>query len=66
MKKNNIEYRLIAGGNLLNQPFIKYFNKRIYGKLKNAYKIHNDGFMLGNSSLDLSRKIKYLYETLKT
>tara|TARA_B100001057_G_scaffold221315_1_gene221704 strand:- start:550 stop:1710 length:1161 start_codon:yes stop_codon:yes gene_type:complete len=65
MKKNNIEYRLIAGGNLLNQPFIKYFNKRIYKKLKNAYKIHNDGFMIGNSSLDLSKNIKYLYETLK-
>ena len=65
MKKNNIEYRLIAGGNLQNQPFIKYFNKKIYKKLNNAYKIHNDGFMIGNSSLDLSKNIKYLYETLK-
>ncbi len=64
LKSENIEYRLVAGGNFLSQPQKRYYNYEIFRKIKNAEKIHNDGFCVGNSSKDLSKEIKFLYKVL--
>lgn len=64
LKKNKIEYRLIAGGNFTEHPYSKYFDYSIFGKTSVAKKIHNDGFCIGNSSKDLSKEIANLYKVL--
>tara|TARA_X000000950_G_scaffold289276_1_gene411532 strand:- start:6901 stop:8061 length:1161 start_codon:yes stop_codon:yes gene_type:complete len=64
LKKNNIEYRLIAGGSFLEHPFKNYFDYKIFGDIKIAKKVHNDGFCIGNSSKDLSKEIYLLNKVL--
>ena len=64
LKSENIEYRLVAGGNFLSQPQKKYYDYEIFSKIKNAERIHNDGFCVGNSSKDLSKEIKFLYNVI--
>ena len=64
LKSENIEYRLVAGGNFLSQPQKKYYDYEIFREIKNAEIIHNDGFCVGNSSKDLSKEIKFLYDAI--
>lgn len=65
LKKNNISYRLITGGCFTKHPYAKYFKPKIYGKLINSTKAHEDGFFVGNAGLDLSKEITKLYSILK-
>ena len=64
LKKNKIDFRLIAGGCFTSHPYSKYFNYQVYKNLKNAEFLHENGFMIGNSPVDLSSKIKNLFSVL--
>ena len=43
---------------------MKYFDYEIYGDLKNANFLHNNGFFVGNSHVDLEEEINYLRQTI--
>ncbi|ANQ53647.1 DegT/DnrJ/EryC1/StrS family aminotransferase [Thermosipho sp. 1070] len=65
LKENNIEVRPIVAGNFTRHKVIKYMNYEIYGKLKNADYIHENGFFIGNHSfLDIER-LKIIINILK-
>ena len=47
LKKLNIEFRPIIGGNLASHPFLKHHTNLL--PLKNAAKVHRDGLYIGNN-----------------
>lgn len=62
---NGIECRPIVAGNFVLNPVIKYIEHSIHEKLANANRIHNDGFFVGNHSVDNRSKIDVLIELLR-
>ena len=65
LRKNNVQFRSITGGNFNMHLYRKYFDTEIPEKLVNADYFHEYGFFVGNSSINLERKIKKLHEILK-
>ena len=62
IKKNKIETRPLIAGNLLEQPFLKKYNKV---KLKNSSFLHNNALYIGyNQFVDKKRldKLKHLLQ----
>ena len=64
LKKAEIGYRIITGGNFLEHDVIKYFDYEVT-KSTNASYAHNNGFFVGNAPKDMSQEIDLLYITLK-
>lgn len=64
LKKAEIGYRIITGGNFLEHDVIKYFDYEVT-KSENASYAHNYGFFVGNSPQDMTKEIDLLYKTLK-
>ena len=64
LRKANIEFRIITGGNFLRHDVIKYFDYDCVGEINNANIAHDRGFFVGNFPRDISREIEYLYEAL--
>ena len=44
---------------------MKYFDYEIHKNLRNSDYLHENGFFVGNSQVDLKNKIKYLNEIVK-
>jgi len=63
--KNNIDCRPIVTGNFTKNEVMKYFNYEIHGELKNANYLHENGFFIGNSQVDLTKEIKLLEKVLR-
>ena len=64
LKKNNIDFRLVTGGCFTSQKYAKHFDYTVFGNLKNAELLHNQGFFVGNASTDLTKQIKKLHSVL--
>jgi len=64
LKKAEIGYRIITGGNFLEHDVIKYFDYEVT-KSTNASYAHNNGFFVGNAPKDMTQEIDLLYTTLK-
>lgn len=64
LKKNKIESRPIVTGNFTKNEVMKYFDYEIHKELKNANHLHDNGFFVGNSHIDLTKNIKYLNDIL--
>ena len=64
LRKANIEFRMITGGNFLRHDVIKYFDYDCVGEIKNSNIAHDRGFFVGNFPRDISREINYLHEVL--
>lgn len=64
LTESNIDCRPIVTGDFTQNPVLKYFDYEIMGELPNSKKIHNDGFFVGNSHLDLTKDLNYLNEKL--
>lgn len=62
--KNNVEVRPIVTGNFINNPAMNYIDYSIHDTLNNADLLDSNGFFVGNSHLDLSDEINYLYRLL--
>lgn len=60
----NIEVRPIAAGNFARQIAFKYMDASIAGNLENADYLHDNGFFVGNHSIDMHERIEYLFEVL--
>ena len=64
LKKADIGYRIITGGNFLRHDVIKYFDYDRVGEIKNADIAHDRGFFVGNHPQDLTPQIERLREVL--
>jgi CDP-4-dehydro-6-deoxyglucose reductase, E1 len=64
LRKANIEFRIITGGNFLRHDVIKYFDYDCVGEIKNANIAHDSGFFVGNFPRDITKEIEYLHEVL--
>jgi CDP-6-deoxy-D-xylo-4-hexulose-3-dehydrase len=64
LKKADIGYRIITGGNFLRHDTIRYFDHDIVGEVKNADIAHDWGFFVGNHPVDLSEQIRTFHEVL--
>jgi len=64
LKRADIGYRIITGGNFLRHDVIKYFDYDCVGEIKNANVVHDRGFFVGNHPQDLAPQIERLREVL--
>lgn len=64
LRESDIEVRPIVAGNFTRNYVIKYFNFEIFGDLKNADYVHDNGFFIGNHSSDNHELIDYFCEVL--
>ena len=62
---NDIECRPIVTGDFTQNEVMKYFDYEIYGELKNAKYLHENGFFVGNHQIIIENEIKYLNKSLK-
>lgn len=64
LKKENINIRIITGGNFLRHDVIRYFNYETVGEIINADIAHDHGFFVGNHPRDIRSDIRRLYSVL--
>jgi CDP-6-deoxy-D-xylo-4-hexulose-3-dehydrase len=64
LNENGVEVRPIVAGNFTINPVINFLNHRVSGSLTNATYIHNNGFFVGNHSIDNSKEINLLNKLL--
>jgi len=60
LHKNNIDCRPIVTGNFTRNEVMNYFDYEIHSELKNADYLHNNGFFIGNSQIELTNEIIFL------
>ena len=59
LQKNNIDCRPIVTGNFTRNEAMKYFDYETHQELKNADYLHENGFFVGNSQIDLESEINF-------
>lgn len=65
LKKADIGYRIITGGNFLRHDVIKFYDYEVVGgATPNADIAHDYGFFVGNAPVDLSKQIDTLRDVL--
>ena len=64
LQENKIDCRPIVTGNFTKNEVMKYLDYEIHQELTNADYLHNNGFFVGNSQVDLSENIAFLKGTL--
>lgn len=65
LAESGVETRPIVAGNIAKKEMVaKYFDYTIYGNLHNADLLDNNGFYVGNHSVDIKNQIHYLYDIL--
>ncbi len=64
LREKGIETRPIVAGNFARQPVFTRLNASVAGNLANADYIHDNGFFVGNHSIDMREKIDYLKKVL--
>jgi CDP-6-deoxy-D-xylo-4-hexulose-3-dehydrase len=65
LKKADIGYRIITGGNFLRHDVIKYYDYEVVGgATPNADIAHDYGFFVGNAPVDLTPQIDKLRDVL--
>ncbi|TDP81568.1 CDP-6-deoxy-D-xylo-4-hexulose-3-dehydrase [Halanaerobium saccharolyticum] len=65
LQKNNVDCRPIVAGNFTKNEVIKYFKYTIFGDLKNADFIHNNGLFIGNHHFDIKSKLNSIYKIIR-
>jgi len=65
LQESKIDCRPIVTGNFTRNEVMKYFDYEIHKDLKNADYLHDNGFFVGNSQIDLITNLNYLYKILK-
>lgn len=62
LQENKIDCRPIVTGNFTKNEVMKFFDYEVYGELKNADYLHENGFFVGNSQICLERELRELYK----
>jgi len=65
LQNSKIECRPIVTGNFTRNEVMKYFDYSVHNELKNANYLHDNGFFVGNSQVDLEGNLNFLREVLK-
>ncbi len=60
LTKSGVECRPIVTGNFAKNEVLKWFDYEIHGDLKNADRIDEHGFFVGNHQIDMSQQILQL------
>ena len=64
LQENKIDCRPIVTGNFTRNEVMKYFDYEVHHELKNADYLHENGFFVGNSQVELMSEISLLREVL--
>ena len=56
------EIRPIVAGNFTRNKVIEYFDFEVFGDLKNADYLHENGLFIGNNSIDISDHLERLID----
>lgn len=64
LREKGIETRPIVAGNFARQPVFSRLDASISGELNAADYIHDNGFFVGNHSIDMREHIDYLHTVL--
>jgi CDP-4-dehydro-6-deoxyglucose reductase, E1 len=64
LQDNNIDCRPIVGGNFTRNEVMKYFDYELHQELINADYLHENGFFVGNSQVNLKGEIVFLQKVL--
>jgi CDP-6-deoxy-D-xylo-4-hexulose-3-dehydrase len=64
LQENKIDCRPIVTGNFTKNEVMKYFDYEIHNQLINADYLHENGFFVGNSQIDLEKEIRTLFESI--
>jgi dTDP-4-amino-4,6-dideoxygalactose transaminase len=64
LQSKNIDTRPVVAGNFTRNDVIKFFDYSIHADLKNADRIHDFGFFIGNHHYDISDEIVRLREIM--
>jgi len=65
LRSADIEVRPIVAGNFARQKALKFLDHTIHGTLTNADYIHDNGFFVGNHSIEMKNNIGLLIDILK-
>lgn len=66
LQSAGIEVRPIVAGNFARQKALNFLDYSISGDLKNADYIHDNGFFVGNHSIEMEDNINLLIDVLKS
>ncbi|WP_203257339.1 DegT/DnrJ/EryC1/StrS family aminotransferase [Hyunsoonleella ulvae] len=66
LNEKHIDCRPIVTGDFTKNEVLRYFDYEIFGDMKNARYIDENGFFVGNHQIDLKKEIDYLYTVLKS
>ena len=66
LRAAEIEVRPIVAGNFARQKALRFLDYSISGELKNADYIHDNGFFVGNHSVEMEESINLLIDVLKS
>ena len=64
LQENKIDCRPIVTGNFTRNEVMRFFDYEVHQKLKNADYLHENGFFVGNSQVDLNVEIGLLQRLL--
>jgi len=64
LKKADIGFRMITGGNFLRHDVIKHYQWSTVGEMHNADYAHDYGFFIGNHPFDLTVQLTKLHQIL--
>ncbi|OUR60360.1 pyridoxamine 5-phosphate oxidase [Colwellia sp. 39_35_sub15_T18] len=64
LKKADIGFRMITGGNFLRHDVIKHYQWSSVGEMRNADYAHDHGFFIGNHPFDLTEQLTTLKNVL--
>jgi CDP-6-deoxy-D-xylo-4-hexulose-3-dehydrase len=64
LEENHIDCRPIVTGDFTKNEVLKYFDCEIFGEMKNAKYLDENGFFVGNHQIDLTEEIKHLHSVL--
>lgn len=64
LRKADIGFRMVTGGNFLRHDVIKYFDYTVVGDVVKADIVHDRGFFVGNHPHDIRPQLDQLYAAL--
>ncbi|AXT20749.1 aminotransferase class V-fold PLP-dependent enzyme [Flavobacteriaceae bacterium AU392] len=64
LTQNNIDCRPIVTGDFTKNEVLKYFDYEIFGEMKNAKYLDENGLFVGNHQTPIKEEIKHLYTVL--
>lgn len=64
LTQNGVECRPIVTGNFAKNEVLKWFDYEVHGELKNADRVDQHGFFVGNHQISMTSQIKKLRELM--